>query len=120
MHFNPFYSSIFNSILQEIRQNYITRQPLYDQTNNTYETYQEESILSTTAIPNSTHEKWRKMNADWHAISHYVGQPRTTITEKRFVTIETQVGPRMPDILVTRAEEGTSGKHTMLLFFFFF
>ena len=66
-----------------------------------YEKYQEESLLSTSAIPNSMHEKWRKMNANWEAICRIVEQPSMTIVvEKNTVSFAT------PDILVSHFDEG--------------
>ena len=83
------------------------RRSVYDQVNNTYDKYQEESILSTSAIPSSTHEKWRKMNADWSTISRYAEQPRI-IVEQSIAVSGVQVVCSTPDILVTQADDGRS------------
>ena len=80
---------------------------MYDQVNNTYDKYQEESILSTSAIPSSTHEKWRKMNANWSSISRYADQPRM-IVEQPIAVSGVQVVCTTPDILVTQADDGRS------------
>ena len=94
------------SYIQEIKRNLATRRPVYDEVNNTYDKYQEESILSTTAIPSSTHDKWRKMNADWGTISRHVDQPRM-IVEQPISFTGTQVVCTTPDILITHADDGT-------------
>jgi hypothetical protein len=83
---------------------------VYDSVNNTYERYQEESILSTTAIPGTTHDKWRKMNADWSTINRHIDQPRM-IVEQPISFTGTQVVCSTPDILVTRADDGTVKFH---------
>ena len=74
---------------------------MYDHVNMKYEKYQEERLLSTSAIPNSMHEKWRKMNADWGTISRFVEQPSMTI-----VVEKTTVSFATPDILVSHIDEG--------------
>jgi hypothetical protein len=95
-----------NYFIQEIKRNLANRRAVYDQVNKTYEKYQEESILSTSAIPSSTHEKWRKMNAEWGTISRYADQPRMIIEQPISIT-GTQMVCSTPDILVTHADDGT-------------
>ena len=92
-------------VSQGIKRNLGSRRPVYDQVNNTYERYQEESILSTSAIPSSTHERWRKMNADWGTISRYVDQPRMIIEQPISVS-GVQAVCSTPDILITQADDG--------------
>ena len=86
-----------------MRRNFSSRQPLHDQINTTYEAYQEENMLSTTAVPNSTHEKWKLMNTDWDAISRHLRQQPRMITETVTVS-QVHVTSNMPDILVTQPE----------------
>ncbi|XP_028414557.1 dystrophin-like isoform X10 [Dendronephthya gigantea] len=90
--------------LEDIKRNLSSRRPVYDQVNNTYERYQEESILSTTAIPSNTHEKWRKMNADWGTISRYIDQPRMIIEQPINIS-GVQAVCSTPDILITQADD---------------
>ena len=63
-------------------------------------------MLSTTAVPSSTQEKWRKMNNDWDSISRHLDHPRVITETQIIVTKTTQVESKMPDILVTQVDEG--------------
>ena len=77
----------------------------YDQVNNTYERYQEESILSASAIPSLTHKKWRKMNADLGTISRYVDQAIMIIEQPISVSLVQAVCSTRDTLLITQADD---------------